>query len=137
MKRDFETTHLHEARQETAPDGSTVRVLCRIEGGSMGHFTLPPGAVSRAVKHRSIDEIWYFLRGDGQMWRDNGARAETVDVSPGTCLTIPAGTAFQFRSSGDEPLVALGQTMPPWPGEDEAVTDVDGPWRATVGAAAG
>jgi mannose-6-phosphate isomerase-like protein (cupin superfamily) len=47
------------------------------------------------------------------------------------CLTIPLGTHFQFRSHGKEPLSAIGVTMPPWPGEDEAY-DVEGPWEPDV-----
>ena len=41
------------------------------------------------------------------------------------------GTHFQFRSLGDEPLAVVGVTMPPWPGEDEAVV-VPGAWPPTV-----
>jgi mannose-6-phosphate isomerase-like protein (cupin superfamily) len=35
-------------------------------------------------------------------------------------LTIPLGTSFQFRATGDEPLAAVAVTMPPWPGAGEA-----------------
>ncbi len=54
-----------------------------------------------------------------------------VDVEAGTCLTIPVGTAFQFRAEGPAPLAAVGVTMPPWPGDGEAVR-TDGPWAPTV-----
>ena len=33
--------------------------------------------------------------------------------------------------TGDEPLRAVGTTMPPWPGEDEAILAA-GPWTPTV-----
>jgi mannose-6-phosphate isomerase-like protein (cupin superfamily) len=46
-------------------------------------------------------------------------------------MTIPLGTGFPFRAAGDEPLRAVAITMPPWPGEDEAVP-VDGPWLSTI-----
>jgi hypothetical protein len=42
-----------------------------------------------------------------------------VAVGPGICVTIPAGTRFQFRTLGDAPLAAFGVTMPPWPDEGE------------------
>jgi mannose-6-phosphate isomerase-like protein (cupin superfamily) len=54
-----------------------------------------------------------------------------VPVEAGVCVTIPLGTHFQFRSQGDEPLVALAATMPPWPGDGEAVV-VPGTWAPTV-----
>lgn len=41
-----------------APDGSEVRILLALAGGSMSHFLLPPGQVSRAVRHRTVEEIW-------------------------------------------------------------------------------
>jgi hypothetical protein len=37
-----------------------------------------------------------------------------------------------WRSAGSEQLAAIGITMPPWPGEDEALF-VAGEWEPTVG----
>jgi len=54
-------------------------------------------------------------------------------LRPGTALTIPVGTAFQFRNTGFEPLAAVGVTMPPWPGEDEAM-EVAGAWAPQLTA---
>jgi mannose-6-phosphate isomerase-like protein (cupin superfamily) len=102
----------------------------------MAHFELAGNQVSRAVTHRTVEEIWYFLSGRGQMWRKQGERNEIVDVSHGVSLTIPVGTHFQFRTLGTESLAAIGVTMPPWPGEGEAIP-VEGVWRPTVGATAG
>jgi mannose-6-phosphate isomerase-like protein (cupin superfamily) len=86
----------------------------------MAHFELAPGTTSAAVTHRTVEEIWYFLEGRGEMWRKQGAREEVVPVEQGVCITIPLGTHFQFRAIGNEPLTALAVTMPPWPGTDEA-----------------
>ena len=115
----------------TAPDGSEVRLLCATARGSMALFTLAPGAVARAVAHRSVEELWYFVSGHGRMWRELDGEEQTLDVGPGLSLTLPAGTRFQFRCDGEEPLVAVGTTMPPWPGDGEAF-DVTGPWQPTV-----
>jgi len=114
-----------------APDGSDVRLLPRLAGGSMAHFTLAPGVTSRAVVHRTVDEIWFVLGGTGEMWRASGDRDEVVAMTSGVALTIPLGTRFQFRATGGEPLTAVAVTMPPWPGADEAVA-VDGAWAPTV-----
>jgi mannose-6-phosphate isomerase-like protein (cupin superfamily) len=114
-----------------APDGSDVRVLLGVAGGGMAHFELGPSRTSVAVVHRTVEEIWYFLQGRGEMWRRFGDDSEIVEVGAGTCLTIPLGTHFQFRSVGFEALSAIGVTMPPWPGEDEARL-TDGAWPPTV-----
>ena len=110
-----------------APDGSEVRILLSRPGGSMAHFRLPAGQVSRAVRHRTVDEIWYILSGHGEMWRAKGEDASVVTLAADLCLTIPAGTAFQFRALGQEALAAVAVTMPPWPGEHEA-EHVAGVW---------
>lgn len=123
----FETTHTPAAPDAVAPDGSDVRLLLGLSGGSMAHFELGPNEVSKAVTHRTVEEIWYFLTGRGQMWRKQNDESAIVDVFAGVCITIPVGTHFQFRSCGFEPLAAIGVTMPPWPGESEAVM-VEGVW---------
>jgi mannose-6-phosphate isomerase-like protein (cupin superfamily) len=117
---------VHDA---VAPDGSLVRLLTRLPSGSMAHFELGSDETSVPQQHRTVSEIWYVLAGLGQMWRrgPDGATSE-IDLRPGVALTIPVGTSFQFRNTGRIPLEAIGVTMPPWPGEDEAF-DVDGPWK--------
>jgi mannose-6-phosphate isomerase-like protein (cupin superfamily) len=129
---EFETRQLPVERDAVAPDGSDVRVLLRLAGGSMAHFQLAPGTVSSAVMHRSVEEIWYFVSGEGEMWRRQGERQEVVPVHAGTCITLPLGTQFQLRAnSGPAPLEAVAVTMPPWPGDGEAAI-VTGPWRPTL-----
>ncbi len=123
----FETKRAAAAPDTIAPDGSEVRVLCATARGSMAMFTLPPGAVSKAVTHRSVEEVWYIVSGTGRMWRRHGEQEEVTELVPGMSLSIPLGTRFQFRCDGTEPLSAIGVTMPPWPGEEEAVL-VNGSW---------
>jgi mannose-6-phosphate isomerase-like protein (cupin superfamily) len=93
----------------------------------MAHFELAAGMTSIAVAHRTVEEIWYFVAGQGEMWRRLGSQKEIVNLHPGVCITIPVGTHFQFRSSGIDPLTAIAVTMPPWPGENEAYLVV-GEW---------
>ena len=132
----WETKHLPAPPTAVAPDGSEVRVLLQVSGGSMAHFELGPGETSIAVVHKTIEELWYFLSGRGEMWRQKGDQEQVVEVGPDDCLTIPVGTRFQFRSFGFEPLAAVGTTIPPWPGEGEAV-EVEGHWPPTVGGRRG
>lgn len=122
----METGHL-SGEFVSAPDGSEVRLLHQLNGGGLAHCTLPANRVSVAVRHRTVEEIWYFVQGRGQVWRRQGCRDGVVDVRPGVSLTIPLGTSFQFRNTGDEPLCFVMATMPPWPGEDEA-DRVEGRW---------
>ena len=128
---ELESIRLPENPDAIAPDGTLVRLLPRLAGGSMAHFALPAGAVSHAVTHRSVEEIWYFLGGCGELWRRFAGRETIVEVEPGVAATIPLGTEFQFRALGAAPLTFLAVTMPPWPGAEEGVR-VTGRWMATV-----
>jgi mannose-6-phosphate isomerase-like protein (cupin superfamily) len=132
----FETMTLPAARDAVAPDGSDVRVLLRVAGASLAHFELAAGETSRAVVHRTVEEVWYVLSGCGEMWRSLGEAHGRVPLAPGVCLTIPVGTRFQFRVLGDEPLRAIGATSPPWPAEGDA-DPAEGPWTPTVAAGTG
>lgn len=115
-----------------APDGSHVRILCGTSRGSMAHFELGAGEISRPVKHRTVEEIWFILSGVGIMWRQaEGSDPQETDLRPGVSLTIPTGTAFQFRNTGRVPLEAIGVTMPPWPGPDEA-EEAEGAWEPNI-----
>ena len=119
----------------TAPDGSEIRLLADARHAatksSMVEVVLPAGQISRPVYHRTVEEIWYILEGEGQVWRCPPDAAsvgpEPVEgpppqtVSPGDALVIPTGWHFQFAASPNGPLRFLCHTTPPWPGEDEAV----------------
>ena len=127
----FATLAAADALQVTAPDGSQVTVLLALRGGSMATFTLQPGQVSAAVTHRSVEELWYVVAGRGRMWRRSATQESNTPLAPGMCLSVPLGTAFQFRCEGDAPLVAVAVTMPPWPGPNEALP-VSGCWAPSA-----
>ena len=74
------------------------------------------------MRHRSVEEVWYFLGGRGEVW----IGGETTAVTAGSTVIIPTGVPFQFRTLGDEPLRFLCFTSPPWPGDDEAISVDEG-----------
>jgi mannose-6-phosphate isomerase-like protein (cupin superfamily) len=132
----FQTRTVGVHPDATAPDGTAVRLLLSLGGGSMAHFELPAGEVSRAVAHRSVEEIWFILSGRGSIWRRQDGFERIEALRPGASLSIPLGTAFQFRAESSAPLSFVAITMPPWPGMDEALP-ATGPWKPTVAAGRG
>jgi mannose-6-phosphate isomerase-like protein (cupin superfamily) len=112
-----------------APDGSAIyyRVL-DATSASLVEAVLAPGQVSRPIHHRTVEEIWYFLAGIGQLWMrsPDGATVKTQRIAPGATVTIRAGWDFQFSADAGGALRFLCFTSPPWPGEDEAVPVADG-----------
>ena len=129
----FETRSLPEQPNALAPDGSEIRLLSTALGrGSMVQTRLRPGGVTRAVRHRTVEEMWFCTSGRGRVWRRSAEGEEEVtEMRPGVSLSVPTGTAFQFRCDGREPLEIVIATMPPWPGDGEAMP-CDGPWTPTV-----
>jgi mannose-6-phosphate isomerase-like protein (cupin superfamily) len=120
-----QTRQMSEEMDVRAPDGSEIRLLLNMERGGVCHCTLQPYTTSIAGVHKTIEEIWYCIQGEGQVWRKEGEHASIVDIFPGVCLTIPTHTHFQIRNTGNVPLCVIITTMPPWPGEQE--------WRAVDG----
>ena len=112
----------------TAPDGSEIRLLIGQDHGalraSLCEVSLPAGQVSRPVWHRTVEEVWYVLEGQGKVWRcplDAGEVAvEPVEVQAGDALAIPTGWRFQFQAGPAQALRFLCYTTPPWPGDQEA-----------------
>lgn len=117
-----------------APDGSEVRLLLSDEHGatrcSVVEVSIAAGAVSRAVRHRTVEEAWYVVEGSGQVWRcPPGAPASEVAPVPvgvGDALVIPTGWAFQFQADREAELRFICVTIPAWPGMDEAQSVAEG-----------
>ncbi|MCA1646125.1 MAG: cupin domain-containing protein, partial [Chloroflexi bacterium] len=103
---EWQTKRVGADRDVLAPDGSEIRRLVQVRGGSLVFCTVPPGQVTRAVQHRSVEEVWYCVSGAGELWRRDPANAteEIVALEAGTAATIPLGTAFQFRAADARPL---------------------------------
>ena len=123
----MQTKKLPENYDYLAPDGSEIRLLPEMKGGGMAHCVLPVGKTTKAVKHKTVEEIWFILEGYGEIWRKNENEEEVTSLEPGISISIPQGTLFQFRNNGNIPLKILISTMPPWPGKDEAIP-VKGKW---------
>ena len=128
----MQTAKLPAEHTVLAPDGSQIRELVRVKGGSLVHCLLPPGATSRAVVHATVEEVWYVAQGRGEVWRADETGESVVDVEPGVALGIETGCRFQFRNIGDNALCILIVTMPPWPGAHEARPAL-GRWPAAGG----
>jgi mannose-6-phosphate isomerase-like protein (cupin superfamily) len=127
----FTTRTLPEVPDDIAPDGSQIHLLPGLPGVSLCHCSLPAGGITRAFRHRLVSEIWYFIEGCGQVWREMDGNDEITPVTAGLSLSIPLGTSFQFRHTGREPLTFIIATQPSWSGPNEAIP-VPGTWVVTA-----
>ena len=127
----FETKLLPTDPDVQAPDGSDVRILLTRPAGGMAHFELAAGETSRAIVHRTVEEIWYVLGGRGEMLVDG----VLVPVEEGSLVRCAPAAMRAWRNTGDgvlsfcviqaraEPEVAgeitdgvMGESPVPWPG---------------------
>lgn len=127
---------MERAPDAIAPDGSEIRFLVPppadvrerraapdrgARTASLVEVRLPAGEVSRPVRHRTVEEIWYVLSGRGELWRRAPGGEEHRDpLEPGRVAVIPTGWAFSFSATAEGDLVFLCHTSPPWPGAEEA-----------------
>ena len=103
----FQTKALPDLPDVTAPDGSDVRLLVSSDRGSMAHFSLAPGAISAAVCHRTVEELWFITAGDGQMWRSADGVEEIVAPRPPISCPTLVLTADEDFGNGPEMSAAI------------------------------
>jgi mannose-6-phosphate isomerase-like protein (cupin superfamily) len=125
---ELQYAELKAAYDYLAPDGSEIRLLVDNRTANMCHCVLPAGQTSTAIKHKTIDEVWYFLEGNGEIWRKLNDRERIDKVSAGSSINIPVGTSFQFRNIGSTFLKIVITSIPAWPGASEAIP-VEGKWQ--------
>ena len=112
-----------------APDGSEIYFLVDdADRASLVEVRLAAGLISRPVRHRTVEEIWYVTGGRGRIWRcaPGSVQGETVAVRPGDAVRIPTGWAFQFAAAMESGLRFVCFTSPPWPGPEEAALLAEG-----------
>lgn len=99
-------------RQDAAilhtPHGSEIRPLidrttAPIELCSLAEEVLPPGAAVGRHYHRDTEEVYYILRGTGEMTVGD----ETLPVGPGDAVYIPRHHTHTLRNTGGEPMTLL------------------------------
>lgn len=110
-----------------APDGSKIYRLVEGSKGNLCQCILPVGATSKAISHKTVEELWYFLEGHGEVYLKGIHNDKPTAVYSGTSMVIPVHTTFQFRNTGDVPLKFIITSMPPWPGVSEAESE-EGIW---------
>ena len=99
-------------RQDAAviktPHASEIRPLIdrttsSVERCSLAEEVLPVGSAVERHYHLETEEIYYLLRGTGEMHLGN----EVQMVKAGDAIYIPPRTAHTLLNTGQEPIVVL------------------------------
>src|SRR5207237_254953 len=113
-----------EARQSSvmapdaiAPDGSDIYFLVTdARLASLVEVRLAPGRASKPVRHRTVEEIWYFLAGEGRVWRRPPAGApQGPAVRPRAARPAPANARDRRGTSAAGPRAAPPARPSPGP----------------------
>jgi len=111
--------NLQQVEAFITKDGSEMRELLAhrnscIAKQSLAEARVSPGARTAAHFHFRTEEIYYILRGTGQMTID----AQQRPVGPGDAIAIPPGAVHTILNSGDEALVFLCCCAPAYEHDD-------------------
>ncbi len=112
----FTTKDGSEIRELLAPRNSELRNL------SLAEARVEPGGETAEHFHKSSDEIYYILEGEGIM-RIEG---EERKVRPGDAIAIPAGRKHKIKNDGDRDLIFLCFCAPSYTHEDTIITAPQG-----------
>jgi mannose-6-phosphate isomerase-like protein (cupin superfamily) len=105
-------------------DGSQIRELAGpswtpARNQSLAEATVPVGEATTAHYHRTTEELYYIVSGEGRM----RVAEEERDVRRGDCIVIPPGAEHKLTNTGGEPLVLLCCCAPAYSDEDTVLTE--------------
>lgn len=101
-------------------DGSTIREWAGpgypapAANQSVAEATVAPGGATAAHHHVRAEEIYLVTAGRGRLRIGEEERA----IGPGDCAAIPPGAVHQLRNDGEEDLVVVCCSSPPYSHED-------------------
>lgn len=120
----MEKVRLEEREPFITADGSSIRELVGVPSGnatqqSVAEATVPPGGKTIEHYHRTTEEVYLFLGGEGRMRLGD----EEAAVCGGDTVVIPPGVRHRLWNEGAEPLVLLCCCAPPYRDEDTVLLD--------------
>jgi mannose-6-phosphate isomerase-like protein (cupin superfamily) len=122
--RRVEKVRLEQREPFITADGSSIRELVGIPSGnasqqSVAEATVPTGGQTVEHYHRTTEEVYVFLGGEGRMRLGD----EDAAVRAGDTVVIPPGVRHKLWNAGPEPLVLLCCCAPPYRDEDTVLLD--------------
>jgi len=105
---------VNRAEPFTTKDGSTIRELHRRDAQSLAEATLEPDQATERHYHRLSEEIYFVLKGAGDMEVDGEHRR----IAVGDAVLIPAGAWHTLHNNGTSELRILCCCAPPYSHDD-------------------
>lgn len=124
------STHVLSAEPDAVSPGggAEIRHILSSPQGDLTHAVCPAGHVAPTHHLPELDEAYYVLAGEGEIWRATDEREAVTALRPGRWVQLPAGLRFQYRANRGSSLVFLVVVLPSWAPE-LFHTVPDGLWR--------
>jgi mannose-6-phosphate isomerase-like protein (cupin superfamily) len=111
-----------DIRTYRTKDGSLVREIVHpdhlpVRHLSLAEATLEPRASTALHYHEQGEEVYYVIAGRGVLI----IAGEEAEIGPGQAALIPARARHRIVNTGDEDLVFLCLSSPPYRHEDTQV----------------
>ena len=122
-------THVLSAEPDSvSPDGSAeIRHILQSPHGDLTHAVCRAGSMAAVHHLPELDEGYFVLAGEGELWRRTEDREAVTSLKPGRWVAMPAGMKFTYRANKGTPLVFLVMVLPSWKPE-LFHTFPGGPW---------
>src|SRR3954452_12271562 len=95
-------------------DGSFIRELHQTQVQSLAEGTLEPDQATERHYHRVTEEIYFVVKGSGDMEVDG----EHQRIAVGDAVLIPAGAWHSLHNNGTSELRILCACVPPYSDAD-------------------
>jgi mannose-6-phosphate isomerase-like protein (cupin superfamily) len=115
----MDVKNLNQVESFITMDGSEIRELLAhrnscIRNQSLAEARVAPGNRTAPHYHRTTEEIYYILEGQGEMTIDDA----TQSVGPLDAIAIPPRAVHSILNTGSQPLVFLCTCAPAYDHED-------------------
>ena len=107
-------TSVNSVESFVTKDGSFIRELHHTEAQSLAEATLEPDQATERHYHRATEEIYFVLKGSGDMEVDG----EHKRIAVGDGVLIPAGAWHSLHNNGTSELRILCCCVPPYSHDD-------------------
>ena len=105
---------IRSAEPFTTKDGSTIRELHHTEAQSLAEASLEPDQATERHYHRLSEEIYFVLKGSGDM----EVEGEHRRIAVGDAVLIPPGAWHTLHNNGTSELRILCCCAPPYSHDD-------------------
>jgi len=110
----MDISSVRTAEPFTTKDGSTIRELHHTAAQSLAEATLEPDQATERHYHRLSEEIYFVLKGSGDMEVDGEHRR----IAVGDAVLIPPGAWHTLHNNGTSELLILCCCSPAYSHED-------------------